>query len=217
MKTKEIMLNGIVRQNPVLKLVLGTCSVLALSAEAINGLGMGVAVTFVLLCSNVMISALRNIIPDKVRIPAYIMVIATFVTIVKMLLTYFASMSAVALQIYNAMGVFLPLIVVNCIILARAESFASQNPVGLSALDGLFQGIGYTVALTLMGVVREILGKGSIFGVQLWLFKIEFFANGAGAFLTYGIFIALFAFAVDKFTKTYKEKKVVSITDKEEM
>ncbi|MEG2116144.1 MAG: electron transport complex subunit RsxE [Clostridia bacterium] len=219
MKAREIMLNGLVRQNPVLKLVLGTCSVLALSVSAVNGLGMGIAVTFVLLCSNVMISRLRNIIPDKVRIPAYIMLIATFVTIVKMLLTYLASMSEVALGIYNAMGVFLPLIVVNCIILARAESFASQNPVGLSALDGLFQGLGYTVVLTLMGIVREFLGFGTFFGIKIWSFTIGFFVSPAGAFLTYAVFIALFTFVVDKIAKSRKEKeaKTDAFEVKEEM
>lgn len=204
MKIKEIALDGIIRQNPALKLVLGTCSILALSSEAINGLGMGAAVTFVLICSNLVISLLRNVIPDKVRIPAFILIIATFVTIVKMVLYYLGSTSSAIMGIYNAMGVFLPLIVVNCIILARAESFASHNTVGLSVLDGLFMGIGYTAALTLLGVVREILGNGSVFGAQLWNFKIEFFTTPAGAFMTYGMFIALFTFVYDRIVRRHK-------------
>ena len=172
MKTNEILLNGLIKQNPVLRLVLGTCSVLALSSQAVNGLGMGLAVTFVLICSNMIISLLRHIIPDRVRIPAYIMVIATFVTIVKMVLVYFAHSIPVVQQIYKAMGVYLPLIVVNCIILARAESFAICNGVGASALDGLAMGLGYTLVLTLMGIVREFLGSGSIFGKEICSFKI---------------------------------------------
>ncbi len=209
MKIKSIMIDGILKQNPVLKLILGTCSVLALSANAINGLGMGAAVIFVLTLSNIIISLLRNIIPDKVRIPAYILVIATFVTIVQMLMNYLASISELANQIYEAMGVFLPLIVVNCMILARAESFASKNNVGLSALDGIFQGVGYMLALTSMGIFREILGNGSIFGVKLWNFKIAFFSAGAGAFLTYGIFIAIFMIIVKKYENYEKNKLIV--------
>ncbi|HPG92381.1 MAG TPA: electron transport complex subunit RsxE [Clostridia bacterium] len=204
MKIKELALDGIIRQNPALKLVLGTCSILALSNEAINGLGMGAAVTFVLVCSNLVISILRNIIPDKVRIPAFILIIATFVTVVKMLLYYLGSKSAAIMGIYDAMDIFLPLIVVNCIILARAESFASHNTVGMSVLDGLFMGIGYTVALTLLGAAREILGSGSIFGVSLWNFKIEFFTTPAGAFMTYGLFIALFTFVYDRIVRKRK-------------
>ncbi len=188
-RVKEIALDGVVRQNPTLKLVLGTCPTLGLTTAAISCLGMGAAVTFVLIFSNVIISLLRNIIPDKVRIPCFIVIIATFVTIVRMLLEAFLP------DLYDSLGVFLPLIVVNCIILGRAESFASHNPVGESALDGLFMGIGFTLALTLMGIVREILGNASIFGIELWdknLFSIGFFATSAGAFLTYGLFIAVF-------------------------
>ncbi len=204
MKVKNIALDGVFRQNPALKLVLGTCSILALSTEAINGLGMGAAVTFVLIFSNLVISLLRNVIPDKVRIPAFILIIATFSTVARMILIYLASFSPVMNGIYEAMGVFLPLIVVNCIILARAEAFASHNTVGSSVLDGLFMGIGYTLALTLLGVVREILGNGSIFGATLWNFKIEFFAQPAGAFMTYGLFIALFTRLYDAFERRKK-------------
>ncbi len=216
MKAKDVMLNGLIRQNPVLRLVLGTCSVLALSSKAINGIGMGVAVTFVLILSNMIISLLRNIIPDRVRIPAFIMVIATFVTIVKMLLNYLAAQSEVFLEIYNAMGVFLPLIVVNCIILARAESFASQNGVLISALDGLFMGLGYTLVLTLMGIVREFLGMGSIFGLKIWDFSIGFFSTNAGAFLTYGLFIGIFGYVVTKIEKKNAVKLKMQQDEKED-
>jgi len=186
-KFKEIAIDGVMRQNPTLKLVLGTCSTLALTVSASNGIGMGAAVTFVLICSNVIISLLRNVIPDKVRIPCFIVVIATFTTIVRM------AIQAYLPDLYDSMGVYLPLIVVNCIILGRAESFASHNPVLDSAFDGLFMGIGYTLAMTIMGVFREVLGKATIFGIQLpWTFKISFFTSSAGAFLTYGLFIAVF-------------------------
>ena len=189
---KEIALDGVVRQNPTFKPVLGTCPTLAMTVAAAQCLGMGVAVTFVLVCSNVIISLLRNIIPDRVRIPCFIVIIATFVTIVRM------AMEAFLPDLYDSLGVFLPLIVVNCIILGRAESFASHNPVGESALDGLFMGIGFTLAITLMGMVREVLGRGTLFGLELWgkydpnKFTISFFSQSAGAFLTYGLFIAVF-------------------------
>ena len=199
---KEIALDGVVRQNPTFKLVLGTCPTLGLTTAAISCLGMGAAVTFVLICSNVIISLLRNIIPDKVRIPSFIVIIATFVTITRMV------MEAYLPDLYDSLGIFLPLIVVNCIILGRAESFASHNPVGESALDGLFMGLGFTLALVMMGALREILGNGSFFGFQIWdpnLFSIGFFASSAGAFFTYGIMIALFNFIVTK----VQEKKAL--------
>lgn len=186
---KEIALDGVVRQNPTFKLVLGTCPTLGLTTAALSCLGMGAAVTFVLICSNIIISLLRNIIPDKVRIPCFIVIIATFVTITRMVLEAYMP------NLYDSLGIFLPLIVVNCIILGRAESFASHNPVGESALDGLFMGIGFTVAITLMGIVRELLGNASFFGIELWdknVFSIGFFTTSAGAFLTYGLFIAGF-------------------------
>ena len=183
---KEIALDGTVRQNPTLRLVLGTCPTLAITTAALNGLSMGLAVTFVLICSNVLISLLRKIIPDKVRIPCFIVIIATFVTIVNMFMKAFLP------DLFSQMELFLGLIVVNCIILGRAEGFASHNPVGESALDGLFMGLGFTVAITVMSIVREVLGAGMIFGATLWNFKIEFFATPAGAFLTYGLLIAIF-------------------------
>ena len=183
---KEIALDGTVRQNPTLRLVLGTCPTLAITTTALDSLGMGAAVIFVLVCSNVIISLLRNIIPDKVRIPCFIVIIATFVTLVGMIMEAFLP------DLYASLGMFISLIVVNCIILGRAEGFASHNPVGESALDGLFMGIGFTLSITVMGIIREVLGKGMLFGLQLWDFKIGFFANQAGAFLTYGLLIAIF-------------------------
>lgn len=149
MKIREIALDGVVRQNPTLKLVLGTCPTLAVTTVAFDSFGMGLAVTFVLICSNIIISLLRNVIPDKVRIPAFIMIIATFVTIVEMVIKKFVP------DLYSSLGNFLALIVVNCIILGRAEGFASQNPVGYSALDGLFMGLGFTLALTTMGYFQR--------------------------------------------------------------
>lgn len=183
---KKIATDGLLVNNPTFRLVLGTCPTLALSVSAMNGIGMGLSVTFILLLSNALISLLRKIIPDTVRIPAFILIIATMVTIVRMFLAKFIP------TLYDAMGIYLPLIVVNCIILGRAEAFASKNRVLNSALDGLFTGLGFTAALTLMGIVREILGVGSFFGLKLWNFKIEFFTAPAGAFFVYAIFIAVF-------------------------
>lgn len=203
MKTdfKKIAKDGVISSNPTLKLVLGTCPTLALTTAAMNGIGMGIAVTFVLIASNVIISLLRNAIPKEVRIPAFILVIATFVTVVRLALDYFLP------EIYDSLGLYLPLIVVNCIILARAESFASKSPVLASAADGLFMGVGFTLALTLMGAVREILGAGAVFGVKLWDFSIGFFSSSAGAFFTYAVFIALFAIITDKLAEKAKRKK----------
>lgn len=213
MKTniKKIAVDGVLSSNPTLKLVLGTCPTLALTTLAMNGLGMGAAVTFVLICSNVLISILRKIIPEQVRIPAYILIIATFVTIVRLLLDKLLP------DIYESLGLFLPLIVVNCIILARAESFASKNGVLASALDGLFMGIGFTLALTLLGAVREVLGSGAIFGIKLWDFQIAFFSSSAGAFFTYGVFIALFAFCSSLIEKRKKAKTFASFIDNTEV
>ena len=203
MKTdfKKIAKDGVISSNPTLKLVLGTCPTLALTTAAMNGIGMGLAVTFVLIFSNVIISLMRKAIPKEVRIPAFILIIATFVTIVRLALDYFLP------DIYESLGLYLPLIVVNCIILARAESFASKNGVLASAADGLFMGLGFTLALTLMGAVREILGAGAIFGHKLWDFSIGFFSSNAGAFFTYAVFIALFALITDKFSEKPKRKK----------
>lgn len=202
---KKIAVDGVVAQNPTLKLVLGTCPTLALTTMAMNGIGMGLAVTFVLICSNVLISLLRKVIPNQVRIPAFVLIIATFVTIVRLLLDKLMP------DLYESLGLYLPLIVVNCIILARAESFASKNGLLASAADGLFTGLGFTLALTLMGAVREILGAGAIFGKKLWDFQIGFFASSAGAFFTYAIFIALFALISFKI-ETHKKKKAEQLS-----
>lgn len=195
---KKIATDGLIYSNPTLKLVLGTCPTLALTTAAMNGIGMGLAVTFVLICSNMIISLLRRVIPKEVRIPAFVLIIATFVTIVRLLLDKLLP------DLYASMGLYLPLIVVNCIILARAESFASKNGVLASACDGLFTGLGFTIALTLMGAVREILGSGSVFGFKLWDFKIEFFAKSAGAFFTFAVFIAIFSIIMDAIAKNKK-------------
>ena len=202
MKTnfKKIAKDGILTSNPSLKLVLGTCPTLALTTMAMNGIYMGIAVTFVLICSNVFISMLRKVIPNQVRIPAFVLIIATFVTIVRLVLDKLLP------DLYESLGLYLPLIVVNCIILARAESFASKNGCLASACDGLFMGIGFMLALTLMGAFREILGAGAIFGVTLWDFQISFFSSSAGAFFTYAVFIAVFSL-VSSLIANHKKKK----------
>ena len=153
--------NGIWKENPIFRLVLGMCSVLAVTTQAKNGIGMGLAATFVLVCSNMVIAALRNLIPDKVRIACFIVIIATFVTIVDLI------MEAYFYDLHKALGIFIPLIVVNCIILGRAEAFASKHPIFNSLMDGIGMGIGYTLALLVLGSIRELLGTGSIFGVTL--------------------------------------------------
>ncbi|MCR4725719.1 MAG: electron transport complex subunit E [Clostridia bacterium] len=193
MKSKKlgILTNGVVKSNPTFRLVLGTCPTLAVTTQAINGLAMGAAVTFVLLCSNVMISLLKNVIPDRVRIPAYVVIIATFVTVVQMVMQKFLP------SLYDALGVFLPLIVVNCIILARAEAFASCNPVLDSALDGIGMGFGFTLSLTFIGIVRELLGAGSFFNLpigSLGNVSMTVFILPAGGFLVYGTLMALVNF-----------------------
>ena len=176
---------GIIKENPVLCLVLGTCPTLAVTTSASNAIGMGAAATMVLICSNAVISALRRFIPDKVRIPAYITIIAGFVTVVQMLVKAFAP------AVNDSLGIFLPLIVVNCIILGRAEMFAGKNPVIPSILDGIGMGVGFTAALLLMGVIRELLGSGSVFGVQLLPFKILIFILPPGGFFVFGMLIML--------------------------
>ena len=179
---------GIVKENPVLCLLLGTCPALAVTTSAFNALGMGAAATLVLLCSNSAISLLRRVIPDSVRIPAYITVIAGFVTLVQMLVkAYLPALDA-------SLGIFLPLIVVNCVILGRAEMYASKNPVLLSALDGLGMGVGFTAALLLMGMIRELLGTGCLFGFSLlggFYTPITVFILPAGGFFVFGLLIAL--------------------------
>ena len=189
MKNKALntVLNGILRENQVFALVLRMCPTLATTTSAINGMSMGLATTFVLICSNVVISLLKNLIPDKVRIPAFIVVIATFVTMVQLL------MQAYLPAIYEVLGLFIPLIVVNCIVLGRAEAFAAKNTVGLSALDGLGMGLGFTLALTLIGAVRELLGTGSLFGMNLYseTYGMLIFVLAPGAFIVLGYLMAL--------------------------
>lgn len=178
---------GIIRENPVLRLVLGTCPTLAVTTSAFNGLGMGLAATIVLLGSNIAISLLRKIIPDKVRIPAFITIIAAFVTIVQMLTQAFLP------SINESLGIFLPLIVVNCIILGRAEMFASKNGVLPSVFDALGMGVGFTLALLLMGSIREIIGAGTIFGITLTANLIEpmlVMTMAPGGFFVFGILVA---------------------------
>jgi electron transport complex protein RnfE len=160
-KALKTLTNGIIKENPTLRLVLGTCPTLAVTTSAINGIGMGLAATLVLIGSNVVISLLRKFIPDKVRIPAFITVIAGFVTIVQLLLKAYVP------SLDKALGIFIPLIVVNCIILARAEMFASKNNVFLSMLDGIGMGLGFTLALLIIGTVRELLGNGTWFGMEI--------------------------------------------------
>ncbi len=181
--------NGLIKENPTFVMVLGTCPTLAVTTAAINGIGMGAATTFVLVFSNVLISLLKNYIPNKVRIVAFIVIIATFVTIVDLVMKAFTP------DLYNALGIFIPLIVVNCIILGRAEAFAQKNNVAAALLDGLGMGIGFTLAITLLASVREILGNGSIFNYRLVneeASTILVFILPPGAFVSYGLLIAAF-------------------------
>lgn len=179
---------GLWKENPVFRLVLGMCPTLAVTTAAVNGIGMGLATTFVLVCSNMMIAALRDIIPNKVRIACYIVIIATFVTIVDLV------MHAYFYQLHKTLGLFIPLIVVNCIILGRAEAFASRNPVKTSIFDGLGMGIGFTLALIALGTVRELLGNGTIFGLSILgegYLPFLLMILPPGAFLTLGFMLGL--------------------------
>ena len=179
---------GIIKENPVLRLVLGTCATLAVTTAASNAIGMGLATTFVLVCSNAAISLLKKVIPDKVRIPAYITLIAGFVTIVQLLVKAFVP------SLDEALGVFLPLIVVNCIILGRAEMFASKNSVLPSIVDGLGMGVGFTAALLAMGIIRELLGAGTVFGLPVlsgFMDPIIIFLLPPGGFFVFGILVAI--------------------------
>ena len=185
---RGVFVNGVLTENPTFRLVLGTCPTIAVTTTAMNSVGMGLAATFVLIGSNIVISMLRNFIPNKVRIPAFIVVICAFVTIIQLLMQAFIP------SLYDALGVFLPLIVVNCIILARAEAFASKNTVLASAMDGIGMGLGFTLAMLLMGAVREILGNGTIFGAQILGANFEpvlLFILAPGGFLAYGLLLGL--------------------------
>ena len=196
----SILLKGFIKENPVFVLVLGTCPALAMTDSVIRAVSMGIAATVVLFCSNIVISALRNVIPDKVRIPSYIVIIAGFVTFVQMV------MQAYLPDSYAALGTYLALIVVNCIILGRAEMFASKNGVVDSALDGLGMGIGFTIALFAMAAIREVFGAGTFCGIELPVIKdfaISFFTQSPGGFFVFGLLIAI----VNKITKGKAIKK----------
>ena len=200
----SILTNGIIKENPVLRLVLGTCSCLAVTTAVSSALGMGAAFTFVLVCSNILISLLRNVIPAKVHLPCYIVIIAGFVTIVQMV------MHAYMESLYTALGVFLPLIVVNCIILGRAEAFASKNSVAASAVDGICQGIGYTVVLLILSAFRELLGAGTLLGIQVMpssYVPAGMLTLPVGGFLCLGTLIAIMQWALARSEKKNAEKK----------
>ena len=201
MKRKmQILLNGIFKENPVLILLLGCCSTLAISVTVLGSLGMGAALTFVLVCSNIVISALRKVIPDKIRIPCYIIVVATFVTLVEMVVKAYMT------TLYDALGIFLPLIVVNCIVLGRAEMFANKNSISDSFFDGLGMGIGYTMVLSAMAVVRELIGAGSLLGKQIIPeeYTVRILAQTPGGFFMFGAMMALLVWGLDRHGKKFK-------------
>jgi len=188
---KGIFLNGIFDENPTFRLVLGMCPTLAITYQASNGIGMGLATTFVLVFSNLVISLMRNMIPEKIRIPAFIIIIATFVTIVEMVMHAFLP------ELYDTLGVFISLIVVNCIIFARAEAFAFKNPPLESAVDGLGMGLGFTFAITIVASIRELLGSGTVFGRQMMPPGYEpmaFVVSPAGGFVVLGLTLAVVNF-----------------------
>ena len=188
MNKRQNLLKGIIKENPVLVLVLGTCPTLAVTTNVMSALGMGAAATVVLLCSNIVISALRNVIPDKVRIPCYIVLIAGFVTMVQMLVKAFAP------ALDETLGIYLPLIVVNCIILGRAEMFANKNKIIDSAIDAVGMGAGFTLALLLMATIREVLGNGTWLGIEIPILadnNISIMTMAPGGFLVFGILIAI--------------------------
>ena len=184
----SVLTKGIIKENPVLVLILGTCPTIATTTNLVGAFGMGIAALVVLLCSNILISLLRNVIPDNVRIPCYIVIIAGFVTVVQMIVQAFFP------ELYEMLGVYLALITVNCIILGRAEMFASKNSVGKSALDGIGMGIGFTLALCAMALIREVFGAASFAGIPIPFlenYKIEFLVKAPGGMLVYGLLIAL--------------------------
>lgn len=193
MKYLKIIKNGVIAENPIFVLLLGMCPTLATTSSAVNGMSMGLATTFVLICSNIVISAIKKLIPDEVRIPAYIVVIASFVTILQM------CMQAFLPDLYKSLGLFIPLIVVNCIVLGRAEAFASKNGIVSSGFDGIGIGLGFTIALTLLGVCRELLGTGKVFALSIFpeQYGALLFVLAPGAFIALGYLIAL----VNRFKK----------------
>ena len=199
----SVFFNGLITENPTFRLVLGTCPTMAITTSATNGIGMGLAATFVLIGSNAVISLLRNFIPDKIRIPAFVVVICTFVTMVQMFMQAFLP------SLYASLGMFIPLIVVNCIILARAEAFASKNSVGLSAVDGLGMGLGFTCAITLMGAIRELLGNGTVFGLQIMPASYQpmmLLVQPAGGFIVFGLMLGLINVLTSKKKKEGSDK-----------
>lgn len=183
----KVFLNGFIKENPSFILLLGMCPTLGTTSSAINGMSMGLATTFVLICSNVVISLIKNIVPDKVRIPSYIVVIATFVSVLEL------AMNAYLPTVYETLGLFIPLIVVNCIVLGRAEAFAAKNNFLLSAVDGLGNGLGFAFVLTLLGAIRELLGTGMIFSVPIYpeQYGMLAFVLAPGAFVALGLLIAI--------------------------
>ncbi len=187
MNNFKVLMNGIVKENPTFVLLLGMCPTLGTTSSAINGMGMGLATMFVLICSNVVISLIKNLIPDMVRIPSFIVVIASFVTLLQMI------MQAYVPALYATLGLFIPLIVVNCILLGRAEAFAAKNGPVLSFFDGLGMGSGFTVALTILGAVREFLGTGKIFNVTIMPedYGMLVFVLAPGAFIALGYLISI--------------------------
>ena len=193
MNSIKILLNGIIKENPTFVLLLGMCPTLATTSSASNGMSMGLATMFVLICSNIVVSLIKNLTPDKVRIPVFIVVIASFVTILQMVMQAFVP------AIYATLGLYIPLIVVNCLILGRAEAFACSHNAGESLLDGVGMGLGFSLALTVLGAVREILGAGSIFGFVLLpeTSNMLLFVLPPGAFITLGYLIAI----VNRFKK----------------
>ena len=185
---QSVFFNGVVSENPTFRLVLGTCPTMAITTSAINGIGMGAAATFVLVGSNVVISMLRSFIPDQIRIPAFVVVICTFVTMVEMFMHAFVP------SLYASLGLFIPLIVVNCIILARAEAFASKNGVLASAADGVGMGLGFTIAITLIGCIRELLGNGTLFGASVFGASFEpmlLLILPTGGFIVFGLLLGV--------------------------
>ena len=187
MNNFKVLMNGIVKENPTFVLLLGMCPTLGTTSSALNGMGMGLATAFVLVCSNVVISLIKNLIPDMVRIPAFVVVIASFVTLLQMV------MQAYVPALYATLGLFIPLIVVNCILLGRAEAFAAKNGAIPSFFDGLGMGLGFTIALTILGGVREFLGTGKVFGFTIMPedYGMLIFVLAPGAFIALGYLIAI--------------------------
>ena len=195
-KNLERLYNGIIKENPTFVLMLGMCPTLAVTTGAMNGLGMGLSTTVVLVCANLLISAFRKVIPNVVRMPAYIVIVASLVTMVEFI------MKAYTPDLANQLGVYIPLIVVNCIILGRAESYASKNPIVPSIFDGIGMGLGFTFGLTCIGIIREILGAGQLFGIQVlsleWFTPITIFVMAPGAFLVLACLVAVMNIVRDK-------------------